>query len=252
MKLIKLNEPNNTGNQRALKLNHSYQLLANYNLRINWLENKMCHHIDDSYQLPDKCLSNYLSDSYQLPETLTNPLYLLVNFDQSTEIKKNRQSFFDWRTKQKPSRRAGLVITAIEDSPGLIGGRLEPQRGRSLTVKAVCGGTLGWKDPPFNSILALPGATHQDLTQNEIIKDLICPLTGSYNILKYRAGADSYYTRREIRPINLIYHVGNDNYRINWLKNKMCRQTNDSHRQPNNYVGNDKYACYARINWRKK
>ena len=61
----------------------------------------------------------------------------------------------------------------MKDLSGLVGGRLELQRGRSLTVKAVCGGTLGWRDPPFNSILALPGATHQDPTQNQIINDLI-------------------------------------------------------------------------------
>ena len=53
---------------------------------------------------------------------MTYLLYLLVNFDQLSETSKNRQSFFDWRTKQKPSRRAGFVITAIRDSPGLIGG----------------------------------------------------------------------------------------------------------------------------------
>ena len=97
------------------------------------------------------------------------------------ETEKNRQSIFDWRTKQKPSRRAGFVITKIRDSPGLIRGRLEQQPGRSLTVKAVCGGTIGWKDPPFNSILALPGATNQDPTQNEIINDFISLIIGSYN-----------------------------------------------------------------------
>ena len=76
---------------------------------------------------------------------------------------------------------------------------------------------------------------------------------------------DSYYTRREIRSNNLIYHVGNDNYRINWLKNKMaqdarkrkvqikwlklklCRQANDSYRLPVNYIGNEMYH----INWFK-
>ena len=107
--------------------------------------------------------------STALKERSINLLYLLVNIYQTTE--KNRQSFFDWRTKQKPSRRAGLV-TAIKDSPGLIGGRLEPLWGQSLNVKAVRGGTLGWKDPPFNSILALPGATDQDPTKNKIINDL--------------------------------------------------------------------------------
>ena len=60
---------------------------------------------------------------------------LRINFE--IEAEKNHQSFFDWRAKQKPSRRAGFVNTAIRDSPGLIRGRLEPQRGRSLTVKAV-------------------------------------------------------------------------------------------------------------------
>ena len=93
-----------------------------------------------------------------------NLFYLFVNFRQPT--RKNSQSFLDLRAKQKPSRRADFVNTAIKDSPGLIRGRLEQQRGRSLPVKAVCGGTLGWKDPPFNPILALPGATHQDPTNN--------------------------------------------------------------------------------------
>ena len=106
LKLIEFNNPKNTGNPQALKLKDSYQLPANYNLRINWLENKMCRHLDDSchtinnysndgkygknnyvhctrinwpknkmchhvydsYRLPDQCLSNYLIDSYQLPE----------------------------------------------------------------------------------------------------------------------------------------------------------------------------------------
>ena len=111
------------------------------------------------------------SGDRRLHDQRTNQ-YLTANFDRTSELEENRQSLVDWRTGQKPSRRAGYVITAIRDSPGLIGGRLEPQRGRSPTVKAVCGGTLGWKDPPFNSKLALPGATHQDPTQNDIINDL--------------------------------------------------------------------------------
>ena len=78
-------------------------------------------------------------------------------------------------------QRAGFV-TDIKDSPGLIRGRLEPQRGRSVTVKAVCGGTLGWKDPPFNSISALPRATHQDPTQIDLNIKLITLITGSQAI----------------------------------------------------------------------
>ena len=108
------------------------------------------------------CMDNQAAFKTNTAFQRTSKLYLFINFDRTTELAKNLQSFVDWRTKQKPSQRAGFVITAIKDSPGLIRGRLEPQRGRSLTVKAVCGGTLGWKDPPFNSVLALPGATHQD------------------------------------------------------------------------------------------
>ena len=174
-----------------------------------------------------------------------NLLYIFENFRQSTRIK--RQSFFDWRTKQKPSRRAGLIITAIRDSPGLIGGRLEPQRGRSLTVKAVCGSTLGWKDPPFNSMLALPGATHQDPTQNEIINNLISNKLNTNDNLK----ANNYFPIYQNIGDN---YIGNDNYahwaQINWLENKMCRHLDDSYQLPDNYCNNNNYAGQsARINW---
>ena len=108
LRLIELNTPNNTGNSRALKLNDSCHLQVTYNFRINWLENKlcrqindsyhpidnynkdyahcvginwpknkMCHHVDDSYQLPNKWLVNYSTDSYQLPEIyVINDKYL--------------------------------------------------------------------------------------------------------------------------------------------------------------------------------
>ena len=179
---------------------------------------------------------------------------LSVNFELTT--KKTRQFFLDRRANQKPSRRTGFV-TSIVDSPGPIGGRLEPQRGRSLTVKAVCGGTLGWKDPPFNSILALPGATHQDPTQNDIINDLISlninfayiQINSISKIMKVKS------TKRPLRcytTIGLIIRSLKIYIILNYLppgqyiesgqatqwqklrrqifrhKNKMCRQTNDS------------------------
>ena len=64
-------------NKMCHHLDDSYQPLNNYGnnnyahcARIDWLQNKMCHHADGSYQLPNKFLSNvnYLIDSYLLPD----------------------------------------------------------------------------------------------------------------------------------------------------------------------------------------
>ena len=68
-----------------------------------------------------------------------------------------------------------------------------------------------------------------------------------YNSKKNLFGNYGSYTSQEIKSKDLIYQVGNDNYQINWLKNKMCRQANDSYRLPKNYVGCDSYQ----INWHK-
>ena len=272
-----------------------------HNELINWLKNKMCRQVNDSYStlkntgegsfprckltasggrmLTNKQTSTPAFSPRQAARVeitasesrrTINLLYIFINFRPSS--RKNRQSFFDWRTKQKPSRRAGLVITAVKDSPGLIGGRLEPQRGRSLTVKAVCDGTLGWKDPPFNSILALPGATHQDPTQNEIINDLNS-LKTKYIIIsknlnqkkkpKYyrnisltvaRQSTVSGIINRNYNTtlIHLCYsrpaRTSQDTRRINCLKIKMCRQLDDSCHPPKinsfKYTIRHKYESY--------
>ena len=206
-----------------------------------------------------------------------NLLYLLVNIYQTTE--KNCQSFFDGRTKQKPSRRAGLVIKAIKDSPGLIRGRLEPQ---VTYCQAVCGGTLGWKDPPFNSILALPGATHQDQPSYEIINEII-NLNLDYLISQNNSNKLNNNKNRKIKGKNirpLPHHIDDtiniSTYKLKmllfldmsqatprqklccqifWHKNKMCRQVNDISRHLKNYnyrisislkniMCHVKYDCY--------
>ena len=133
---------------------------------------------------------------------LTKPWYLFVNFSKQLQ----RLDIINWPCKNekgqedgltKPNlfvnspRRAMIPVIVIKDSSGQIRGRLEPQRGRSLTVKAVCGGTLGWNDPPLNSLLALPGATHQDLTQKEIIKYLSSPK------LYYQNDKNSMYSNKK-------------------------------------------------------
>ena len=115
-------------------------------------------------------------------------------------------------------------------------------------AKAVCGGTLGWKDPPFNPILALPGATHQDLTQNDIINDLNSQKI-NFNYIKI-----NLIMTKNIIKITLLSYKSNEtlitisNYmplscknaekgqathqlklrcHIFWHKNKMCREVND-------------------------
>ena len=111
---------------------------------------------------------------------------------------------------------------------------------RSLTVKAVCGGTLGWMDPPFNSILALPGATHQDPTQNEIINDL-------NNLKMYINSLKVVY----INSLKIGYINSQRIIRIKWLKNKMRRQINDSYRPLNNTEKKARQCKYGRSNWLK-
>ena len=124
-------------------------------------------------------------------------------------------------TNQKPSRRVGIVIIAIKNSPGLIRGRLEPKRGRSLTVKAVCDGTLGWKNPPYNSILTLPGATHQDPTLNEIIKNKITKITINQHIIKL-------YEYRNLKVIIRTLPTTNGNDLINTNTNELALTTSPS------------------------
>ena len=158
-----------------------YGALVDAHLRqINWLENKMCRHTNDSYRLPGT---------------------------------------MNWRARQKPSRRAGIIITVIKNPHGLIRWRLEPQRGWSLTVKAVCGGTLGRKDPPFNSILALPGATHQDTTHNEIIKNIITKITINQHKL---------YEYRNLKVIIQTLPTTNGNDLINTNTNELALTTSPS------------------------
>ena len=134
---------------------------------------------------------------------------------------KIRQFLVDWRAKHKSSRRTGVTIIAIKNSPGLIGGRLEPQRGRLLTVKAVCGGTLGWKDPPFNSILTLPGTTQQDPTLNEIIKNKITKITINQHIIKL-------YEYRNLKVIIRTLPTTNGNDLTNPNTNELALTTSPS------------------------
>ena len=258
-------------NKKCRHIYDSYRPLKNTDKKarqckygqINWLKNKMCRQTYDSYH-PVRIDSHIEYDSYYTVKNAhklcsiacahtnrqavrTNPFTISINFEPSTKRRKSLQCLVDWRTKQKPSRRAGLVITAIKDSPGLIRGRLEPQRGRSLTVKAVCGGTLGWKDPPFNSIVALPGATHQDQTQNDL-NDLINP-TISNSKINYilpriiSNGMVNYYLARitityllatQYVVTGQVASQGKLHCQFFWHKNNMCRQTHDISNYPVN------------------
>ena len=75
------------------------------------------------------------------------------------------------------------------------------------------------------SILALPGATHQDPTQNEIINDL--------NSLKTKYIIISNNLNQKKKP---KYNRNVSLTVVNWLKNKMCRLANDSYQLPENYI----------------
>ena len=63
---------------------------------------------------------------------------------------------------------------------------------------------------------------------------------------------DSYHPAEKCKLTDS--YIGNDNYsqctQINWLKSKMCRQTNESYQLPKKYVGN--YAHCTRINCLEK
>ena len=75
--------------------------------------------------------------------------------------------------RQKPFRKAGHKTQVKRDSPGLDGGRLEPQLGRLPVVQATGVLTPGWEDPSFNSTPALPDETRQDKTNLTKTKDKI-------------------------------------------------------------------------------
>ena len=155
---------------------------------------------------------------------------------------------------KKSLRGAVFVIIANKDSPGLTGGRLEPQLGRPLTVKAVCGGTLGWKDPSFNSMLTLPGATHQDPNPNDLIKYLFIlkfnspygptgPMIIKTTVLLYIK--ETYSDNSKIGPFPIEKYMKNvpaslleiQRFQIKkefFPKNKMCRLRNDSYKRASN------------------
>ena len=99
-------------------------------------------------------ISSHLHNYYRIIISLKNIMWS-VETGQVAQQQKLHCQFFWHKIK---------IWCQVNDSPGLIRGRLEPQRGQSLTVRAVCDGTLRCKYPPFNSILVLPSATHQDLT----------------------------------------------------------------------------------------
>ena len=90
-------------------------------------------------------------------------------------------------------------------------------------------------------MLALPGATNQDTTQNEIINDLISLnfdyINGQNNLNNLNMNKNR--KRKEPLPCYIVKgSINTGTYKlavafvyldaINWLKNKTCRPTNDS------------------------
>ena len=141
------------------QVNLQQQLHCQINVAIFWHKNKKCRQVNDCSSFPSNYGISCLILTRQLKQTKETVEIRPIKIITIVTIRK-RDSIASITPSSEPT---SILVTFCPHK----------QRGRSLTVKAVCGGTLGWKDPPFNSILALPGATHQDPTHNEIINEII-------------------------------------------------------------------------------